>query len=396
MDSNSLSRETTASSVTASPRARLIGELGGACGDLGTLLPHMLGLIAVAGLAPAGVLVGFGLFLVASGTIFAIPLAVQPMKAVSAVVLAHGLDAGAVAATGLILGAVFLLLALSGAITRVARFIPQSVTAGLQLGLGLSMGWIGLKLMAEAPWLGGLTLLAVLALLRVRGCPAALVALVAAVAADSAFGSGAHVGQLDFSFTLPGLAWPSWEQFGRAFELAVLPQLPLTVANAIVITAVLARELLPERSGRATERNLCFSTGLGNLLLAPIGALPMCHGAGGLQAQFRFGARSGAAPILLGVVLLTLGLSLGTSALSLMAAIPAAAVGALLVFAGTDLAASRRLFNARLSCWGVIGVTALATVITDPFIGLVAGCALELLQRPLAALATRICRRSRG
>jgi hypothetical protein len=65
-----------------------------------------------------------------------------------------------------------------------------------------------------------------------------------------------------------------------------------------------------------------------------------------------------------------------------------------LVFAGTDLAASRRLFDARSACWHVIAVTALATVLADPFIGLLAGCALELLQRPIAALA-RITLRSR-
>jgi hypothetical protein len=39
---------------------RLLGEVGGACGDLGTFIPHVVGAMTVAGLAPAGVLFGFG------------------------------------------------------------------------------------------------------------------------------------------------------------------------------------------------------------------------------------------------------------------------------------------------------------------------------------------------
>ena len=64
---------------------RLLGEVGGACGDLGTLIPHVVGALTVAGLAPAGVLLGFGVSFVASGLFYGLPMAVQPMKAVSAV-----------------------------------------------------------------------------------------------------------------------------------------------------------------------------------------------------------------------------------------------------------------------------------------------------------------------
>ena len=87
--------------------------------------------------------------------------------------------------------------------------------------------------------------------------------------------------------------------------------------------------------------------------------MPMCHGAGGLQAQYRFGARTGLAPIVLGLVLLVLALGLADMATQLFAVVPIGAVGALLIMAGTDLALSRRLFDGRPSCWPVIGVTAL-------------------------------------
>jgi MFS superfamily sulfate permease-like transporter len=101
---------------------------------------------------------------------------------------------------------------------------------------------------------------------------------------------------------LPG----GWGEVWRAVELAVVPQLPLTLTNAVIVTAALCRDLFPERAGRATVRNLALTSGAMNLLLAPFGAMPMCHGAGGVAAQHRFGARTGLAPVLLGMVLLVL------------------------------------------------------------------------------------------
>jgi hypothetical protein len=52
----------------------IVQEASGACGDLGTFIPHVIGAITVAGLAPAGVLFGFGLFLVSTGLFYGLPL----------------------------------------------------------------------------------------------------------------------------------------------------------------------------------------------------------------------------------------------------------------------------------------------------------------------------------
>jgi len=128
-----------------------------------------------------------------------------------------------------------------------------------------------------------------------------------------------------------------------------------------------------------SERNLAISSGLANVLLSPFGAMPMCHGAGGLQAQYRFGARTGHAPILFGSALLILAVGLADDAAAVFAMIPAGAVGALLIMAGTDLAVSRRLFDARPSCWPV-GVTALATLVINPAVGLALDWISELVR----------------
>jgi predicted benzoate:H+ symporter BenE len=382
--------------VDSGPRragARLLDECGGACGDLGTLLPYLIGAITVAGLAPAGLLLGFGLFLVASGLFYSLPIAVQPMKAVGAVMLTSGLTPGEVTAAGIVLGLILLALGASGAIGWLARLIPQSVTAGLQLGLGLSMAVLGLSLMADAAWLGAMVLLALVLLQTIPGCPAAPLAVGIAVAAGWFAGIVSVPASITPGLTLPALALPAWSDLPRAIELAVLPQIPLTVTNAVIVTAALAQMLFPDTAGRASERNLALTSGFANLALAPFGAIPMCHGAGGLQAQYRFGGRSGPAPVLLGMVLLALGLCFASEAVALLALIPIAAVGALLVVSGGDLALSPRLFDARPVCWPVIGATAALTIAVNPAAGLVCGWLLEVVRRPLAQALAALLRR---
>jgi len=92
----------------------------------------------------------------------------------------------------------------------------------------------------------------------------------------------------------------------------------------------------------------------------------------------------------LGTVLLILGLGFAGSATVLLALIPLPAVGALLLVAGGDLAVSRRLFDAQPSCWPVIAVAAAATLLVNPAIGLLAGCAGELARKAiLQAINTR-------
>jgi predicted benzoate:H+ symporter BenE len=179
--------------------------VGGAFGDLGTFLPHTLGAITVAGLAPVGVLLSFGALFVASGLFYRLPIPVQPMKAVSAVLITSGLSAGEVAAAGLCLGLILVVLALTGAIGRFAGLVPQSVVTGLQLGLGITLALLGLELIAEVPWLGIVTVGLLLVLLRVPRCPATLVALGAAVLLAQASGVGVPWPELAWA-----PAWPPW------------------------------------------------------------------------------------------------------------------------------------------------------------------------------------------
>jgi MFS superfamily sulfate permease-like transporter len=245
----------------------------------------------------------------------------------------------------------------------------------------MSMAVLGIELMWRTPWLGMLALALLVALMLLPRCPAAPAMLAAAIAAGYAAGLVQPPSGIGLAWSGLGVTLPSPAEIWRGIELLVLPQLPLTLTNAVIVTALVCRDLFPTAAGRASERNLALSSGLANLALAPLGAMPMCHGAGGVQAQHRFGARTGLAPVMLGLVLLVLGLGFAGSAAALFALIPLAAVGALLMVAGSDLALSRRLFDAQPSCWPVIAVAAGVTLAFNPAVGLLAGCAGEVVRK---------------
>jgi MFS superfamily sulfate permease-like transporter len=353
-------------------------EASGALGDLGTLLPLMLGTIAVVGIAPMPVVIGFAISYIATALWYRLPIPVQPMKAVAAVLLTAEMTPASLAASGVMIGAVLLILGGTGWIDRLGRLVPQSVLAGLQLGLGVALSLVAFELMGTAPVLGVALVFLLAALLQFSRLPAAAIAVVCAVAFGWAFDLE-PLPVVDAAWTMPALAGlPSWQETEQALAVFVLPQLALTLTNAVILTALVAGDYFGEAARHVTPRRLSISSGLGNLLLTPFGALPMCHGAGGVAAHHRFGARSGGAPLMIGLALLLLALAPG--GLALLAAIPATGLGALLLIASFELAASRRLFDCKPSCYPVTGATALATVLADPFIGLVAGTIAEAVR----------------
>lgn len=362
-------------------------ELSGALSDLGTLLPLMLGTIAVVGLAPMPVLAGFAVFYIATAAYYRLPIPVQPMKALAAVLLTAQVTSATLAVSGVIIGAALLLLAATGWVARLARAVPQSVLAGLQLGLGIALAVVSLDLMASAPVIGIVTVAVLLAMLLVPRYPSVLIALAAAIVLAQVLGvPGAAIPTTASSaFAVPAL--PSSAEVERAISLFVLPQLSPTLTNASVLTALIAGDYFGDHAAHVTPARLSITSGLASLFLTSFGALPMCHGAGGLAAHYRFGGRRGTAPLALGLVLLAFALLPGGFGLTVLAAIPAAGLGALLLIASGELALSKRLFDCRPWCWPVGVATAGITVWADPFWGLLVGSCAELAR--LAAIRLR-------
>ena len=363
-----------------SPRSRWVGDLSGAFADLGTFLPLMVGMFAAQPLDPVGVLVGFGLFALATAMIYRRPVPVQPMKAVAALVIAGGLTVSEVAASGLLLGGILCLLAAIGVVGALGRRIPHTVLSGIQFGVGLYLIWAGIKLVLQDPLIGLMALAGLLLLQWTRFKPLAALAVVVGAALWGLLQADVALPGLSLGLSLPRLNLPDLHSLWASAQGVLLPQLAITLTNATLITAAIAADLFPQDRARITPDRLAWSSGVLNLLLAPFGAFPMCHGAGGLVVQYKFGARTGLATAIFGCSCLLLGLFLGSDAPALLLLLPIAAIGALLIPAGIDLAVSKRLRKAQPDGLVVILLTGIACVTVHVAFGLLVGLALEGLR----------------
>jgi SulP family sulfate permease len=331
-------------------------EVAGSLGDLGTLLPLALGMILLCGMDATSVLVLVGAFYVVSGLYFRTPTAVQPMKAIGAYAITAGLTQQQIAASGLWMAALLLLLGGTNLITHIRRLVPLPTIRGVQLGLGAVLMVKGLEMMADVDGglvvhqvgpvpvgllLGGGALVVTFALLGNRRVPAALVVLALGVVAGLLLGQPIEPGSVRPGLYLPEplpYGFPSWRDFAWVLPFVVLPQLPMTVGNAIYSNTDLAHEYFPERASRMTNRASSISQGLANAVSFLFGGIPMCHGAGGLAAHYRFGARTAGSNLFIGALFVVLALVLGDGIVPLLSLIPLSVLGVLLVFAGLQLA----------------------------------------------------------
>lgn len=309
-----------------------IGDLTGAFGDLGTLLPLAAGLVLVAGVDPGGFFVAFGLATIVAGLAFRIPLPVQPQKAVAAAAIAEGWRAQWVYGAALGMGLVWLVLALTPLMDRARRLVPAFVARGVQLGLAFTLGIQALVLLGTSLPLAAIALVLIALTLRQRPLGVALTVGVALALAPS------QVLRTAPSFALPPVALFGPDAVLEGMLRGGLAQLPLTLANAIVATAALGARYFPDRP--ATERRLALSTGLMNLGGAAFSAGPFCHGAGGLAAQHLYGARTPWKNVIEGGLALALGLFFAPSLRPLLAAFPMALLGGMLLLVALELLSS--------------------------------------------------------
>jgi len=320
-------------------------EWAGAFGDLGTLVPFLLAYVTIVGIEPTGMLLGFGVTLISAGAYFRTPFPVQPMKAIGAVAVTGAAQTAtitpeAVAVAALATGLIWLVIGVSGTAERVARWTGRPVVIGITLGLGLAFMLDGTRMMATGIWLAAPLLLITILLLSDRAL-LAMILVLAAGAAWAVITEPAVAGAL--AQVEPGVMLPSWPFHGLTWQavfvgvvLLALPQVPLTLGNAIIAPVEFNNREFPERV--VTERKVAVSTGVMNALGSLVGAVPMCHGAGGMAAQVSFGARTGGAPVILGVLLVVLALFFSESIATLLRLFPQPALGVMLFLAGVQLA----------------------------------------------------------
>jgi len=330
-------------------------ELAGAVADVGVLLPIAVALIVANGLSATAVLLPAGLLYVTVAFLYSLPIPVQPLKAFGAIAIAKDLGSDEIAAGALLMGVIFLVLARTGLIDLAAKAFPTALIRGVQITVGLLFLKIAWGLVTDPPaafddrGLGAaaataLAVVALVVLLALRKAAAAL-ALVALGAALMLVQAGG-----DLALGPSSLAAPDLDPgvLLTALTVLVIPQLPLTFANSCLATANAARAYFGQRAAAIRPGRLATSLGSANLVAGAMSGMPVCHGAGGLTAHHAFGARTGGAPLAIGVVLLVLAVAAGGGLAAMLSAFPLPILAALLAAAGIlHVALARDLRGAR-------------------------------------------------
>jgi len=317
-------------------------ELAGAFGDLGTLIPFVVGYITINKMDPLGILVAFGIFKIFAGLYFRTPIPIQPMKAIGGMAIAHPglITPGMIWGSGIFTGIFWLLMGATGAITWIEKITTKPVVRGIMLGLGLSFMTEGLGMMKEQPLVAiGGVFIAFLLLTSKRFpamlCLLAYGAVMAVIMRPELVQELSH---LSVRFRLPELTFGkiSWNELLSGFIILGIPQVPLTLGNAVIGTVAENNAHFPDRT--VTARKISLDHGFMNLISTCIGGIPLCHGAGGMAGHIRFGARTGGALVILGLIVLLTGLFLSDSVTLLLQVFPRSILGIILFFAGLELA----------------------------------------------------------
>ncbi|KAF9166902.1 hypothetical protein BGX21_004557 [Mortierella sp. AD011] len=337
-----------------------LSEFSGSLGDLGTLLPIMLSLALTGQVDLTASLIFGGIWNIATGLAFRMPMCVQPMKSIAAISLTNHMPIGSVMSAGMGVSAVVMALGLTRTIYLVQKYTPIPIIRGIQLGTAISFAGKAADLVKQAKSFGGDSwtwnnnyewacvafIIVFIFYYRSKRIPTAIILfaiglIIAFIKLYTDPPVGAvypKIGVYSIRVTVP-----TWEEFKHGFVSGSLGQIPLTSLNSVIALASLAHDLFPERP--AGTSTIAVSVGMMNLVGCFFGSIPFCHGSGGLAAQYRFGARTEVSIIILGLLKIFFGLFFGSSLSGLISSYPTAILGVMLFVSGIELGAVARTVN---------------------------------------------------
>lgn len=356
------------------------------------------------------------------------------MKSIAAVAISESppLTIPQISAAGLCVAAVLLVLGTTGLMSFLYRYLPLPVVRGVQLSQGLQFAFSAIKYIryqqdlastsaktdTVRPWfsLDGLAiaLVAVLFLVLTTGAgedkhnserqqqhveeeldsvvvrrnkinqrlkilsmiPSALIVflfglLLCFIRDPSIF----H--DLKFGPSKIKLVRITWDDFKVGFVRAAIPQIPLSILNSVIAVCKLSGDLFPDREASAMK--VSVSVGVMNFVGCWFGAMPCCHGAGGLAGQYRFGGRSGASVVFLGVGKLLIALVFGNSFGRILGQFPIGILGVLLLFAGIELAMASKDMNSKQESFIMFVCAAVSLTGSSAALGFFVGIVLYFL-----------------
>lgn len=361
------------------------GELAGGLGDAGLFIPIAVAMITLNGLNATAVFVVTGLVYAGTALYFKVPIPVQPLKAFAAAAIALHLSAETLAAGALLMAAAMAVLAVGGLADWLAQRFPLVLVRGIQASVALLLAKAAVSLAEQGNWPGlpalspavgvamAVAACALLFACRRLSLPGSLLVLGAGAAVGLAVGGlpELHAGPQPVSLSVPGAA-----AFAAALTSLVIAQLPLTFGNSVVATADAERSYYGGLARRVRPARLAASIGIANLAAGLSGGLPLCHGAGGVTAHYKLGARTAVSTLATGSLFVALGLGLGSSLPALLQVLAPGALAGMLAFVAIQhglLAGRLERLDDRLIAAGV-GLTTLLS--GNLAIGFAAGAAV--------------------
>ncbi len=298
-----------------------ISEWSGAFGDLGTLIPLAFALIVFNHFHPARLLFLWGIVYVITGSYFKIPISVQPLKAMSVIAIASAIPAELLSTTAFFYGIILVILSATGIINQLQKLFSPAITKGIQLGVGLILAKKAIELLySNGLFIQStsttivLNICLFLALLILfwflqfkKKIPLSLILILGSVAFVFLFFPNLFTFNKT-QYSLVELTKPKLQFIANAFVILIIPQLPLTLGNAVFAANDVAHTLYKQQAQKVTPKKLCSSIGISNVLIGLFGGFPICHGSGGIAAHSQFGGKTGGTTVILGTILITLAL----------------------------------------------------------------------------------------
>jgi sulfate permease, SulP family len=316
--------------LETAPKWYCIGNLTGAFADGAVLFPLMAALAIQTGMNGPILLASAGVAYIAAGFFFRVPMSVQPLKSVVVTALALGASSAEVTCSGLIVGLCCVALSYCDA-DRLASLVPRHLVHGLQIALGIMLMTKGVE--------GGLLNVGTSMKMLFMGLSVAMVVLSwrsnkpvigwMAIAGIFVGIASSYKGVQELAKPAINISFDS-----RTILALVLPQIALTLANSVVGTRDVSLKYFGENARLVTASRLLRSIGIGNIIAAPLGGLPFCHGAGGVTAHVKGGAQSWHMNLTAGGVLILLSLLSTVMAASIIPSYPKVLIAALLLCTG--------------------------------------------------------------
>jgi len=269
-----------------------IGDAFGAFADSAILFPILSLLIFNQGYSSTPLFITAGLVYLISGWLFRIPMSVQPLKSITITAAALHVSQMEIRLSAVLLAIVCLILATTP-VHRLLAKTPQFIVHGIQFSLGLLLIQKGMSL----HWLIIAPALVFFFISNRFGFP------VLGLAATLGFlWTLVHPGSTDFM-----LASGQTSIRPEIILSLALPQIVLSLGNSVVGTVATAQHYFGEQAKKVTSRNLLLSIGIGNLATSWLCGIPYCHGAGGLTAHVKGGAKTWHSNIIIGGFLISAG-----------------------------------------------------------------------------------------